>query len=242
MKLFRILDPFTLTLITVVLLASFFPARGDFVPFFENLTTAAIALLFFMHGAKLSREAIIAGGGHWRLHLWVMCSTFVLFPILGVLFAWWKPVNVDPMLYSGFLYLCILPATVQSAIAFTSMAGGNVAAAVCSASASSLLGIFLSPLLVGLVMNVHGAGAALSRSVKLCCNCCCHLCWGIFPGLGLVTGCRVIKNGLRKLTRRPFCWWFIRHSAKPSLTVSGTKLAGDHCCLSWWSVAFFWLS
>lgn len=119
MKLFRILDPFTLTLITVVLLASFFPARGDFVPFFENLTTAAIALLFFMHGAKLSREAIIAGGGHWRLHLWVMCSTFVLFPILGVLFAWWKPVNVDPMLYSGFLYLCILPATVQSAIAFT---------------------------------------------------------------------------------------------------------------------------
>ncbi len=141
MKLFRILNPFTLTLITVVLLASFFPARGDFVPFFENLTTAAIALLFFMHGAKLSREAIIAGGGHWRLHLWVMCSTFVLFPILGVLFAWWKPVNVDPMLYSGFsLDLCILPATVQSAIAFTSMAGGNVAAAVCSASASSLLG------------------------------------------------------------------------------------------------------
>ena len=107
MKLFRILDPFTLTLITVVLLASFFPARGDFVPFFENLTTAAIALLFFMHGAKLSREAIIAGGGHWRLHLWVMCSTFVLFRF-WVYCLLVKPVNVDPMLYSGFLYLCIL--------------------------------------------------------------------------------------------------------------------------------------
>lgn len=79
MKLFRILDPFTLTLITVVLLASFFPARGEFVPFVEHLTTAAIALLFFMHGAKLSREAIIAGGSHWRLHLWVMCSTFIVF-------------------------------------------------------------------------------------------------------------------------------------------------------------------
>lgn len=120
---FRILDPFTITLITVVLLASFFPAEGGFVPFFEGLTTAAIALLFFMHGAKLSREAIIAGGSHWRLHLWVMCSTFVVFPVLGVLFAWWAPVNVDPMLYTGFLYLCILPATVQSAIAFTSLAG-----------------------------------------------------------------------------------------------------------------------
>lgn len=167
MKLFRILDPFTITLIVVVLLASFFPARGGYVAFFEGLTTAAIALLFFMHGAKLSREAIISGGSHWRLHLWVMCSTFVVFPVLGVLFAWWAPVNVDPALYTGFLYLCILPATVQSAIAFTSMAGGNVAAAVCSASASSLLGIFLSPLLVGLVMDMHGAEGSLEQVGKI---------------------------------------------------------------------------
>ncbi|MEX0494092.1 sodium/bile acid cotransporter 7 [Raoultella ornithinolytica] len=167
MKFFRILDPFTLTLVTVVLLASFFPARGEFVPFFEHLTTAAIALLFFMHGAKLSREAIISGGGHWRLHLWVMCSTFIVFPVLGVLFAWWAPINVDPALYTGFIYLCILPATVQSAIAFTSLAGGNVAAAVCSASASSLLGIFISPLLVGLLMNLHGAGGSLEQVGKI---------------------------------------------------------------------------
>ncbi|VTP12564.1 Sodium Bile acid symporter family protein [Phytobacter ursingii] len=167
MKLFRVLDPFTLTLVCTVLLATFFPARGGFVPFFEGLTTAAIALLFFMHGAKLSREAIIAGGGHWRLHLWVMCSTFILFPALGVLFVWWSPVNVSQELYTGFLYLCILPATVQSAIAFTSLAGGNVAAAVCSASASSLLGIFLSPLLVGLLMNLHGAEGSLEQVGKI---------------------------------------------------------------------------
>ncbi|GJL36688.1 bile acid:sodium symporter [Enterobacter hormaechei] len=167
MKLFRVLDPFTLTLVCTVLLATFFPARGGFVPFFEGLTTAAIALLFFMHGAKLSREAIIAGGGHWRLHLWVMCSTFILFPALGVLFLWWSPVNVSQELYTGFLYLCILPATVQSAIAFTSLAGGNVAAAVCSASASSLLGIFLSPLLVGLLMNLHGAEGSLEQVGKI---------------------------------------------------------------------------
>lgn len=167
MKLFRVLDPFTLTLVCTVLLASFFPARGSFVPFFEWLTTAAIALLFFMHGAKLSREAIIAGGSHWRLHLWVMCSTFILFPVLGVLFVWWSPVNVSQELYTGFLYLCILPATVQSAIAFTSLAGGNVAAAVCSASASSLLGIFLSPLLVGLLMNLHGAEGSLEQVGKI---------------------------------------------------------------------------
>lgn len=85
-----------------------------------------------------------------------MCSTFIIFPVLGLLFQWWHPIDVSPQIYSGFVYLCILPATVQSAIAFTSMAGGNVAAAVCSASASSLLGIFVSPLLVGLLMHVQG--------------------------------------------------------------------------------------
>ncbi|ORM75348.1 hypothetical protein HA44_17855 [Mixta gaviniae] len=142
-------------LLIVLLLATFLPAKGGFVPFFDWLTTAAIALLFFMHGAKLSREKIIAGSSHWRLHLWIMFSTFVLFPILGLLLAWWHPVNLSAEIYTGFVYLCILPATVQSAIAFTSMAGGNVAAAVCSASASSLLGVFISPLLVNLVMNIH---------------------------------------------------------------------------------------
>ncbi|KFK96926.1 MULTISPECIES: bile acid:sodium symporter family protein [unclassified Serratia (in: enterobacteria)] len=156
-------DRFTLTLIATVLLASFFPARGEFVGWLHGLTVAAIALLFFMHGAKLSREAILAGSNNWRLHLWVMCSTFIIFPILGVLFKWWSPVNVSPELYTGFIYLCILPATVQSAIAFTSLAGGNVAAAVCSASASSLLGIFVSPLLVGLLMDVHGDTGGLQQ-------------------------------------------------------------------------------
>jgi sodium/bile acid cotransporter 7 len=104
-----------------------------------------------------------------------------------VLFAWWAPVNVDPALYTGFLYLCILPATVQSAIAFTSLAGGNVAAAVCSASASSLLGIF-SPLLVGLLMNMHGAEGSLEQVGKICCSCCCRLCWGISRVRGRALG------------------------------------------------------
>ncbi|PWK96348.1 sodium/bile acid cotransporter 7 [Pantoea allii] len=163
------IDPMMIKLIITVLLASFIPARGGFVDVFQYLTTAAIALLFFMHGAKLSREKIIAGSSHWRLHLWIMCSTFVMFPAIGMLIVWWHPVNVGAEIYTGFLYLCILPATVQSAIAFTSMAGGNVAAAVCSASASSLLGVFISPLLVNLVMDVNsnGPGDGLEQVGKI---------------------------------------------------------------------------
>lgn len=151
------LDPMMVKLIITVLLATFLPAKGIFVDVFNYLTIAAIALLFFMHGAKLSRENIIAGSSHWQLHLWIMFSTFILFPAIGSLIVWWHPVNVSADIYTGFIYLCILPATVQSAIAFTSLAGGNVAAAVCSASASSLLGVFISPLLVNVVMNVHSS-------------------------------------------------------------------------------------
>ncbi|MGO2437977.1 MAG: bile acid:sodium symporter, partial [Serratia proteamaculans] len=78
------IDKFLLVLILVVIVASVFPCEGVWKTFFDRLTTAAIALLFFMHGAKLSREAIIAGMGHWKLHLVVFLSTFALFPLLGL--------------------------------------------------------------------------------------------------------------------------------------------------------------
>ncbi len=54
------------------------------------------------------------------------------------------------------LFLTTLPSTIQASIAFTSIAGGNVPAAICSASLSSLLGTFVTPLLVGLLMQAHG--------------------------------------------------------------------------------------
>ena len=154
-------DNFTLALVTTVALASFLPASGNAAHFFERLTSVAIGLLFFLHGAKLSREAIVAGIGHWRLHLLVLACTFAMFPLLGWVL---KPVLsplVTPALYTGILYLCVLPATVQSAIAFTSMARGNVPAAICSASASTLLGVFITPLLVNLIVT-PGASAASS--------------------------------------------------------------------------------
>ncbi|UNH37533.1 bile acid:sodium symporter family protein [Moellerella wisconsensis] len=153
------IDPFLITMLLVIGIASIFPCEGEVKVGFKYLTVAAIALLFFMHGAKLSREAIMAGIRHWRLHLLVFSSTFIVFPILGLGMHFMVPEWMSPTVYMGFLYLCALPATVQSAIAFTSVAGGNVAAAVCSASASSILGVFLSPILVGMLMDADGSQA-----------------------------------------------------------------------------------
>ena len=151
-------DRFTCALLCTVLLASVLPCRGAAAQLFGVLTDAAIALLFFLHGAKLSRDAVLAGLTHWRLHVTVLASTFVLFPVLGFLLRPLLSPLVTPDLYLGVLFLCTLPSTVQSSIAFTSIARGNVSSAVCSASASSLLGIFITPLLVGVLLEAHGQG------------------------------------------------------------------------------------
>ena len=161
-------DNFTLMLVAVVLLASFLPATGDVASILEKVTTAAVALLFFLHGAKLSRKAVLDGIMHWRLHLFIVLSTFALFPLLGWLL---KPVLtplVSPQIYIGVMFLCVLPSTVQSSIAFVSMARGNIPAAICSASASTLLGVFITPLLVSIFVTEHGAsGSFVDAVVKI---------------------------------------------------------------------------
>lgn len=138
------IDPFTLALLCTVALASFLPVSGTAAAVMDDVTDVAIAALFFLHGARLSREAVKAGALHWRLHLVILGCTFVLFPLLGLLFKPLAHLVLTPELYVGVLFLCALPSTVQSSIAFTSMARGNVPAAVCAASLSSLLGVFFT--------------------------------------------------------------------------------------------------
>ncbi|KAB2678250.1 bile acid:sodium symporter [Brucella tritici] len=151
-------DKFTSMLIVTILIASVVPVRGEFADWFAMATKFAVGLLFFLHGARLSREAVVAGITHWRLHLAVLSSTFILFPILGLAAGWTIPGLSQSAFYTGILFLCVLPSTVQSSIAFTSIAGGNVSAAIVSASASNIFGMFLTPLLVGLLFAVKGGG------------------------------------------------------------------------------------
>jgi len=152
-------DPYILALLGMVVLASLLPARGEAAVGLGWATKLAIALLFFLHGAKLSREAVIAGIAHWRLHLTVLASTFVLFPILGLGVMLLPETILPRQLALGVLFLCCLPSTVQSSIAFTAIARGNVAAAVCAASASNLFGIALTPLLAAMLMGTQGGFA-----------------------------------------------------------------------------------
>ncbi|WP_448664229.1 bile acid:sodium symporter family protein [Sphingomonas sp. CJ20] len=162
-RILSIFEPFILMLVGTVVLASLLPPRGVGVPIFETAADIGIVALFFLHGAKLSRQAILDGARNWRLHLAVFAATYILFPLLGL--GVLKLGVLDASLAAGMLFLTLLPSTVQSSIAFTAMARGNVAAAVCSASFSNLAGVVLTPLLVALLMQSStGSGGGISIS------------------------------------------------------------------------------
>ncbi len=150
------IDPYLIAIVSMAALASVFPCRGAVAAGFDQAARIVIGLLFFLYGARLSPQAAWQGFSRWRLQGLILASTFVLFPALGLAAQMLVPRFLPAALYPGLLLLCMLPSTVQSSIAFTSIARGNVAAAVCAASASSLLGIVLTPLLVGLLMGAQG--------------------------------------------------------------------------------------
>ncbi len=154
-------DPFVLSLLGVVLSATCVPCRGANADVFHVLGMAAIGLLFFLQGARLSRDAILNGITHWRLHATIATTTFVLFPLVGLGLSTIFPTLLPPLLWTGVLFVCALPSTVQSSIALTSIAEGNVAGAMCSATASNVVGIALTPLIFGILSRIRGGGVSL---------------------------------------------------------------------------------
>ncbi len=160
-------DPFIAVLVLTVVLATVLPARDVFATAISVLATAAIVVLFFLHGVRLPRENLTAALAHWRLHLTILVATFVFFPLLGLGLAKAFPSLLTPSLWTGVLFLCALPSTVQSSIAFTSMARGNVAGTVTAAAASQFVGILLTPVIVGSIVQVHGGAVSLSGVWKI---------------------------------------------------------------------------
>ncbi|MFC8759805.1 bile acid:sodium symporter family protein [Streptomyces sp. NPDC057193] len=160
-------DGYVLALLATVGLAALLPASGHAADVAEGASTGAVALLFFLYGARLSTREALDGLTHWRLHLTVLGSTFLLFPLLGLAARGLVPTVLTPELYSGFLFLCLVPSTIQSSIAFTSIARGNVPAAICAGSFSSLAGIVLTPLLAALLLGGSAEGLSADGLLKI---------------------------------------------------------------------------
>ncbi len=157
------LDPLIVLIILAVIVAIILPASGTFAVWFDIAVKIAIALLFFLYGARLSTQEALNGLKHWRLHLTILVITFVIFPLVGI--------GLEPLtffisqdLYMGILFLTLVPSTVQSSVAFTSIAKGNIAGSIVAASLSNLAGVFFTPLLVMLLMST-GSGINVDLQV-----------------------------------------------------------------------------
>ncbi|MEV6751614.1 bile acid:sodium symporter family protein [Streptomyces sp. NPDC051214] len=161
------IDPYILALLGTVGIAALLPARGVGADVAGGASTGAVALLFFLYGARLSTREALDGLKHWRLHTTVLACTFLVFPLLGLAAKGLVPYVLTPALYSGFLFLTLVPSTIQSSIAFTSMARGNVPAAICAGSFSSLAGIVLTPLLAAALLGNSGGGFSADSVLKI---------------------------------------------------------------------------
>jgi len=161
------IDPYLIALILTVAFASLLPVHGMGAEIMDQVVYAAVALLFFLYGAKLSPKAVLEGLLHWRLQSIVFLSTFLLFPLIGLGITWAVSPFLPDELVIGLMFLCVLPSTVQSSIAFTSIARGNVPAALCSASLSNLVGMVLTPLLVALLLSSSEMSFSLDSLWKI---------------------------------------------------------------------------
>ena len=162
------IDYFLLAIIAAAVVATFLPASGVGATALSWATKVAIFCLFFLYGARLHPKEALAGLKHWRLHLTILAFTFVVFPLIGLAIGLLPGWALAPALIPGMVYVTLCPSTVQSSINFTSIARGNVAGAIVSASASNLLGVFLTPLLAIALMNTTGnANVGLGSIVDL---------------------------------------------------------------------------
>lgn len=161
------IDGYMLLLIAVACAGLILPARGMAATGLGHVTFWAVTLLFLIYGAKLDPASVKAGFLNLRLQGLTFLATYLLFPVLGLILAAMFGAALGPALTTGLLFLAVLPSTVQSSVAFTSMSGGNIPAAICAASLSNIAGVVLTPLLVARFLHVESGGVSLEAIEKI---------------------------------------------------------------------------
>ncbi|WP_444455017.1 bile acid:sodium symporter family protein [Rhodobacter capsulatus] len=152
------IDTYMLLLMAMVGAGVILPAQGLMAVGLKQVTWWAVSLLFFLYGAKLDPRSVRSQLLNWRLQGLTLAATYLLFPVLGLIFTTVFGPLLGAQVTLGVLFLAVLPSTVQSSIAFTAISGGNVPAAICAASVSNLIGVVLTPVLVALLL--HRAGGS----------------------------------------------------------------------------------
>ena len=165
--MFSRIDPLVRLLLLAIVLASVLPVTADWRPVAQGISNGAVFLLFLLNGLRLPRADVIKGIGHVRflapLVVWCFGAMALAGWGLSVTFGGWLP----PLVALGFLYLGTLPSTVQSATAYTSLAGGNVASSVVAAALLNILGVFLTAPLFSALAGSESAPFDLAALQKV---------------------------------------------------------------------------
>ena len=165
------LNAFFFCLIAAVVLAYNFPGWGSensLLPL-SDIANYGVSIIFFFYGLKLSPEKMKEGILNWRLHVLIQSATFIIFPVFILLIHYFFATNVDQLIWLGIFYVAALPSTVSSSVVMVSIAGGNIPAAIFNASISSILGVFITPIWITLLMGNEYAQMDTSRVIiKLC--------------------------------------------------------------------------
>ena len=145
-------DGFLLMIVTMILMAYFFPEPGMVKEPISlgDIANVGVSFIFLFYGLGLSVEKLKAGLANWKMHIVVQLTTFLIFPII-VLAC--RPLFMNAgleLLWLGVFFLAALPSTVSSSVVMVSIAKGNIPAAIFNASISSLIGVVVTPLWVGL--------------------------------------------------------------------------------------------
>nr|WP_193001588.1 bile acid:sodium symporter family protein [Vibrio litoralis] len=158
---------FLVAMVISMLLATIIPdvGRSQGSLHLDQVTAFGIAIVFFLHGIGLSPQSLKAGMSNWRLHLFIQSATFILYPLLWVVFGQGLLAVMPSALALGFCFLFVLPSTISSSVAMTAIGRGNMPGAIFNASLSSILGILITPLLIQVFMGLEGAKIDVMESV-----------------------------------------------------------------------------
>jgi len=160
------INTFFFLLLFTILLAYLFPewgaSKGGFT--IDKLTYYGVSLIFFFYGIKISPSTLKIGLSNWKLHLLIQSTTFIIFPVLILILYGFFGIEGD-LFWLGTFYLAALPSTVSSSVVMVSIAGGNLPAAIFNASISSIIGIVITPLWMGLFLSAENANFELFNTV-----------------------------------------------------------------------------
>ena len=123
----------------------------------KRISDVGIFILFLLYGARMSTAQVLRGMKNIKLQGAVLAATFVVFPIIGFVLQKLTTPLLGAGLAAGLLYVSLLPSTVQSSVAFVSVARGNVAGAIVAATVSNVAGMFITPLFVLWFMGATGS-------------------------------------------------------------------------------------